>query len=141
MASEEVEKQVAQGLAPKEREGKLVWRNLPLKELEEVCKVFNHGTIKYKAPFTYRIGGGLPDGDMFDANMRHLERIQAGELRAMDSGCLHWAHIAADSLMEISRILIEEERNSKQKVDNASTHNFFINTIIGIWRRIRGTHK
>ena len=141
MVSEEVEKQVAQGVAPKERKGKLVWRNLPLKELQEVCKVFNHGTIKYKAPFTYRIGGGLPEGDMFDATMRHLERIQAGELRAADSGCLHWAHIAADSLMEVSRILIEEERNSKQKVNNASTPNFFTDTIIGIWRRIRGKNK
>ena len=113
-SSDEIERQLAQGLAPKEREGKLVWKNLPLKELQEVCKAFNYGVEKYKAPFTYRNGDGLPKGSMFDAVMRHLERIQDGELLASDSECMHWAHIAADALMEISRIMIQKEKLLKE---------------------------
>lgn len=92
--------------APKEKEGKLSWYALPLKETQEVVKAFNHGIIKYKKPFTYRYGTGLPEADMFDATMRHLEQIQAGEVYAGDSGCMHWAHIAADAIMAIAGILI-----------------------------------
>jgi hypothetical protein len=128
MATKEVEDQISKGLVRKERKGKLMWRNLPLKELQEVCKVFNYGASeeKYKAPFTYRIGKGLSDYDMFDANMRHLERIQAGELRAKDSKCLHWAHIAADALMEISKILIEQEVSMEDIIIEEEAKNAYL---------------
>ena len=82
-----------------------------MKELQEVVKAFNHGASpkKYKGPFTYRQNQGFPQKDMYDAVMRHMERIQAGELIADDSQCMHWAHIAADALMAIAGILKRKE--------------------------------
>jgi hypothetical protein len=97
---------------PKIRADKLSWWALPLKELQEVVKAFNHGASpeKYKKPFTYRYGEGFPEQDMYDAVMRHMERIQAGEEIADDSQCMHWAHIAADAIMAIAGILIRRDK-------------------------------
>jgi len=95
--------------APKEKEGKDRWHIFPFRECREVLKAFEFGVQKYGKPFTYRQGDGLPQEDMFDATMRHLEQIQAGEHSAADSNCLHWAHIAADALMAITRELKERE--------------------------------
>ena len=97
--------------APKEKEGKLSWYALPLLEMQEVVKAFNYGASPkaYQKPFTYRLGTGLPQEDMYDAVMRHLERIQAGEETATDSGCMHWAHIAADAIIAIAGILIRRK--------------------------------
>ena len=106
-------------VAPKLKTGKLDWSVFPLQEAEEVVKVFVHGLDKYKAPFTYRNGTGIPEKDMLSATMRHIKEIQMGELIASDSGCLHWAHIAADALMAIAKINIEKRKQSV--LDNLSS--------------------
>lgn len=88
------------GRGPKESEGKPDWTIFPFAEAEEVLKVFEYGTIKYGAPFTYR--KGIPIDELLAAIFRHTIHIQNGNLLDDESGLSHFAHIAANALMAIS---------------------------------------
>lgn len=85
---------------PKEAAGKPNWAVFPFAEAEAVVKVFEYGSQKYGAPFTYR--KGIPDAELWAATMRHLIAIQSGEDFDRESGCHHMAHVAANALMYLS---------------------------------------
>jgi hypothetical protein len=101
---EERENRERKERAPKEKSNKADWSIFPFSEAEEVLKAFAFGVQKYGAPFTYRQGTGVPEGDLFSATVRHLHEIQNGKITAKDSNCLHWAHIACNALMAISTL-------------------------------------
>lgn len=90
---------------PKETAGKLDWSVFPFTEAEHVCKVFEGGAVKYKAPFTYR--QGIDMSKLFAACMRHLVAIQRGERVDPESGQLHASHIAANGLMMVSQSICD----------------------------------
>jgi hypothetical protein len=78
------------------------WHVMPFDALEEVVKVFEYGTKKYKEPFTYA-SGEIPFSHLFSATMRHLitwyfykEDIDS------DSKVHHLACAAANCLMLLS---------------------------------------
>lgn len=85
---------------PKEKEDKPDWAIFPFDEAEHVLKVFEYGAMKYGKPFTYRQLVN-PD-DLLAATIRHLICIQNGFSCDRESDLLHWAHIAANSLMALS---------------------------------------
>lgn len=86
---------------PKESTGKPDWSVFPFKEAEDVVKVFEYGSNKYGAPFTYR--KGIPTTELWAAIMRHAIAIQSGDDVDPESGCKHMAHIAANALMALSQ--------------------------------------
>lgn len=86
---------------PKESTGKPDWSVFPFKEAEDVVKVFEYGSNKYGAPFTYR--KGIPASELWAAIMRHAIAIQSGDDVDPESGCKHMAHIAANALMALSQ--------------------------------------
>lgn len=86
---------------PNEKEGKLAWNVFPFPEAEEVCSAFVYGAEKYGGPFTYR--RGIPIPEIFAKVIRHLVEIQRGVIYDPESGCLHWAHVAANALMAIAQ--------------------------------------
>lgn len=87
---------------PKESAGKPDWSVFPFKESEEVVKVFEYGSKKYGAPFTYR--RGIPPSELWSAIMRHMIAIQNGEQIDPESGCKHIAHVAANALMSLQEV-------------------------------------
>ena len=96
--------------APKEKSNKPDWAIFPFSEAEEVLKAFTFGAKKYGAPFTYRIGTGVPEDDLLSAVIRHLTAIQNGEDIAPDSQCLHWSHVACNALMAITTYQIKQRQ-------------------------------
>lgn len=86
---------------PKEITGKVDWSVFPFAEAEEVCIVFANGAKKYGAPFTYR--KGIPESELLAAAVRHLVQIHRGQSIDQESGCSHWAHVAANAIMAIAQ--------------------------------------
>lgn len=101
MGNQEVKQDKDQTI--KQDAGKLNWAVFPLKEAEEVVKVFEYGAKKYSYPFTYRKGIELDR--LFASMMRHIEDIQTEGYYSLDneSQCLQIAHVAAVALMMISQ--------------------------------------
>ncbi len=73
---------------------KLRWTLLPMRELEEVVRVLNHGADKYGANNWKKV-----EIDRYmDALMRHMAAYLQGEEVDPDSGLHHMAHVACNAL-------------------------------------------
>lgn len=75
---------------------KLRWDLLPLKEIEDIVKVYTEGAKKY-APNSWQ---NLPDGyDRYKAAMfRHLVEFEKGNEIDEETGCLHLAQVAWNAI-------------------------------------------
>lgn len=91
---------------PKEINGKPDWAVFPFQEASAVANVFAYGVKKYGRPFSYR--DGIPPTELLSAIFRHAIKIQEGELLDEESGLPHWAHIAANGIMAMSKKATEE---------------------------------
>lgn len=80
----------------KTNEGKALWCLLPMKQVEEVVKVFTYGAYKY-APNNWK-NEKDPFTKDFSAALRHLAAYQNGEVTD-ESGFPHLAHAIADLLI------------------------------------------
>lgn len=87
--------------APKEYEGKVDWSVFPFKEAENVVRVFEYGKRKYGRAFSYR--EGLEEYLLISATIRHLVEIMDEKEIDNESNESHWAHIAANALMALSK--------------------------------------
>jgi hypothetical protein len=98
----------------KETTGKLRLHTVPWLAIEEIAKVCEHGTDKY-GPHNYLTPTNQQN--YWDAAMRHLLAIVAGQRTDPDSGLLHSAHVAATMMMfcsqEISGLATETSLGTK----------------------------
>jgi hypothetical protein len=85
----------------KDTTGKIPWEIFPFEEAEQAVKVFEYGASKYGAPFYYRCG--IDTKLLAAAVIRHATAILNDEPIDADSGCSHFAHIAANGLMGVSQ--------------------------------------
>ena len=87
-----------------------MWELLPLKDIEDVVRVYTAGAKKY-GPNRWQ---DLPDGyNRYKAAMfRHLLEHEKGNEIDKDTGCLHIAQVAwnAIALLHIVREQIGEEK-------------------------------
>lgn len=74
---------------------KLPWDLLPFEALEEVAKVYEMGSKKYKARNWEK---GIPYSRVFSALLRHLFAWFKGEDLDRESGLHHLAHVCWNSL-------------------------------------------
>ena len=82
-------------------EGKPDWSVMPWDALEEVVKVFEYGTEKYKKPFTYK--KGIPVSQLFQSLMRHaIAWFFRREDIDPETDCNHLGHCVANALMILS---------------------------------------
>lgn len=89
---------------PKIEENKPEYAILPWDAIEELARVFEYGSIKYKKPFTYRIG--ITVSKLVSASIRHLlQWFYYRQEIDPETGCHHLAHCAANALMILSSIM------------------------------------
>ena len=72
---------------------------LPFISLYEIAKVLTFGAEKY-APNSWQT---VENGEerYTNALLRHLTKIQEGEVRDEESGLLHWSHVGCNALFLI----------------------------------------
>ena len=77
-------------------DGKLRWDLLPLKEIEDIVRVYTEGAKKYEA----NSWQNLPDGyNRYKAAMfRHLLAFETGHEVDEETGCLHLAQVAWNAI-------------------------------------------
>jgi hypothetical protein len=85
-----MDKRMSKELGMKFDTGKLLWRLLPWKALEEVVKVLTFGALKY-APSNW-IYVKQADERYQDAALRHLTAYLSGEKLDPETGYSHLAH-------------------------------------------------
>lgn len=79
----------------RDNKGKLPWRYLPLRALEELNRVYEFGATKY-APYNWQ--KGMDWSIMYDSMMRHISAWWQGEDIDAESKCHHLAHAAFGAL-------------------------------------------
>ena len=72
--------------------------NLPYNALEQVCRVFSYGCIKYQRD-NYKIAPGLPLESYIQSMWRHLVQYLRGELVDNESQLPHLSHLACNAFM------------------------------------------
>jgi hypothetical protein len=72
--------------------------NLPWDALEQVCRVFQYGTVKYQRD-NYKIAPGLPLENYIQSMWRHTVSYLKGEENDTDSGLPNLAHLACNAFM------------------------------------------
>lgn len=83
---------------------------LPFIALYEIARVLTFGANKY-APNSWQT---VENGEERYANalLRHLTKIQEGEIYDEESGLLHWSHVGCNSLFLIY-FAVKKENNDK----------------------------
>ena len=81
---------IAAGKGLKHDKGKLMWGLLPWMELKAVVEVLTFGAKKYKPNNWRKVENGRQR--YFDAAMRHISAIGAGEVSDPETGINHYAH-------------------------------------------------
>lgn len=78
------------------KDHKLRWDLLPLKEIEDIVKVYTAGADKY-GPNKWQ---GLPNGynRYKGAMLRHLMEYEKGNTTDEETGCLHLAQVAWNAI-------------------------------------------
>ena len=72
--------------------------NLPYNALEQVCRVFSYGCIKYQRD-NYKLAPGLPLESYIQSMWRHLVQYLRGELVDNESQLPHLSHLACNAFM------------------------------------------
>ena len=72
--------------------------NLPYNALEQVCRVFSYGCIKYHRD-NYKLAPGLPLESYIQSMWRHLVQYLRGELVDNESQLPHLSHLACNAFM------------------------------------------
>jgi len=72
--------------------------NLPWKALEDVCRVFQYGCIKYQRD-NYKLAPGLPLEGYVQSMWRHTVSYLKGEELDTDSGLPNLSHLACNCFM------------------------------------------
>jgi len=96
--------------ADRHNEGKVPLSLLPLDCLEQVARVLNYGSRKYTRDNWRK---GQTRDQIADSMLRHLAAQQRGEVRDLESGELHSAHIATNALFLIWEDLRIQELSSE----------------------------
>lgn len=93
------------------KDHKLRWDLLPLKEIEDIVKVYTAGADKY-GPNKWQ---DLPDGynRYKGAMLRHLMEYEKGNIVDEETGCLHLAQVAwnAIAMLYCSKQAKESKQN------------------------------
>lgn len=93
------------------KDRKLRWDLLPLKEIEDIVKVYTAGADKY-GPNKWQ---GLSDGynRYKGAMLRHLMEYEKGNIVDEETGCLHLAAVAwnAIAMLYCSKQAKESKQN------------------------------
>ena len=95
------------------QDGKLMWELLPLPLLEEVVKVYTAGAQKYGANQWQNLDNGYQRYKA--ALLRHVVEYEKGNPVDADTGCLHLAQVAWNSLEILYFILKGGENNEANK--------------------------
>ena len=72
--------------------------DLPWKPLEQVCRVFQYGCVKYSRN-NYQIAPGLPLDSYIQSMWRHTVSYLKGEELDIDSGLPNLSHLACNAFM------------------------------------------
>ena len=72
--------------------------NLPWDALEQVCRVFQYGCVKYQRD-NYKIAPGLPLDSYIQSMWRHLVSYLRGEEIDIESQLPHLSHLACNCFM------------------------------------------
>ena len=72
--------------------------NLPWRALEDVCRVFSYGCVKYQRD-NYKIAPGLPLESYIQSMWRHTVSYLKGEELDIDSGLPNLSHLACNCFM------------------------------------------
>lgn len=75
-----------------------VYIELPYNALEQVCRVFSYGTIKYQRD-NYKLAPGLPLDSYIQSMWRHLVQYLRGEDIDTESKLPHLSHLACNAFM------------------------------------------
>lgn len=89
-------------------EGKTRFDLLPVEALEEICKVFAAGAVKYTVngvPGDHNWRKGFAYSRIFNSLLRHVFAALRGEDRDPETGLLHMAHAGCRVLMILSHML------------------------------------
>lgn len=81
-----------------EREYPLNSINIPWNALEDVCRVFTYGCIKYSRD-NYKLAPGLPLDTYIQSMWRHLIQYLRGEEIDNESKLPHLSHLACNAFM------------------------------------------
>lgn len=79
--------------------GKLQYRLIPPKAIEQLAAVMTYGTVKYRAHSWMNVASER----YFDALHRHLAARQQGHVFDEESGLPHLAHAAANLMFLLER--------------------------------------
>lgn len=94
--------------------GKVKWSLLPWDALQEACKVFMMGALKYGA-FNWCTPPYLSFDDITDSLHRHMYERQNNRLKDKESGLLHSAHMVCNALFLLTYDLRGYFKNGKEK--------------------------
>ena len=109
-------------------EGKLRWDLLPLKEIEDIVKIYTFGAEKYGDNTWQNLKGGY---NRYKAAMfRHLMEFEKGNVYDDESGMNHLAHMCwnAIAMLHLSKLSIKEKFESHpseiEKLNELISDNF-----------------
>ena len=112
------------GVGKKDDEGKLRWDLLPLKEIEDIVKIYTFGAEKYGDNTWQNLKGGY---NRYKAAMfRHLMEFEKGNINDEESGLNHLAHMAWNAIAMLYLSKPKESVGDKIKKDVATCVNIMI---------------
>lgn len=102
------EPDLVKGIKNDRLDGKLRWELLPLKEIEDIVRVYTAGAEKYGSNQWQNLDDGY---NRYKAALfRHLVEYEKGNEVDKDTGCLHLAQVAWNAIAMLYY--------SKQKAEN-----------------------
>ena len=105
-------------------EGKLRWDLLPLKEVEDIVKIYTFGAEKYGENTWQKVSNGY---NRYKAAMfRHLMEFEKGNINDEESGLNHLAHMAWNAIAMLYLSKPKESVGDKIKKDVTACVNIMI---------------